>query len=109
MSSSGSVTAHRLSTREALAGVWTRRAVTAGLIAQAQRSLAACGESPAACRWRCIRQVPALAFYPAGSKTAGMLPRLAVQGPCAVSISTTLGATRDGHPGLLGLRAGSAT
>ncbi len=39
MSSSGSVTAHRLSTREALAGVWTRRAVTAGLIAQAQRSL----------------------------------------------------------------------
>ena len=35
------------------------------------------------------------------SGSAGMLPRLVLQGPGAASISTTLGATRDCHHGLV--------
>ena len=54
------------------------------------------GERPTAFGRRCIR--------PAGvvsrSNSAGMLPRLALQGPVAASISTT-GATRDLHFGRL--------
>ena len=50
---------------------------------------------------RCIPEGPALAQSPQGSNTTGILPRHALSLPGAASITTSLGATRDFHHGLL--------
>ena len=66
--------------------------------------LAVHGERPAAFD-RCRLPQGLRGASSAGSHTAGMLPRRAVQGPDAGSLRTGLGATRELHHGLLDVRA----
>ena len=68
--------------------------------------LPAAGERSAVFGQRCIRPRSALGHFFDGSNTARLLPRHAVQGPQAASISTTLGATRDVHHRLRALCKG---
>ena len=63
------------------------------------------GESPAAFDRRCIPQRLRWASRSAGSHTAGIFPRRALYWPNAASITTSLGATRHFHHGLLAVPA----
>ncbi len=87
---------------------WGSTVAAQGPLPARWASLAARGESPAACDRRCISASAALGIVQDGPHTAGIFPRRALRWATAALVQRGLGASLDFHHGPLGVTPASS-